>query len=176
MKIAKHATSIMATLLAAVALLGCKQVNDDRIPAYPVRMEFNQQVWELYGVHTYGEYGIFDHSTNIPAGYYNFDPDAYTGYGGVLLVSGYNFETGDYNSPLAYDRACPYEADRNNALLSFDSETLEAYCPNCGSRYDVCEGAGSPVSGPAVERNYGLRRYRVIDRSGGGYMVTNTNN
>lgn len=169
----KRTIIFIVAILASLPFIGCKQINDDRIPSYPVRMEFNQQVWELYGVHTYGEYRIFDHYTNTPTGYYNFDPDAYTGYGGVLLVSGYDFESGNYNSPLAYDRACPYEANRNTALLSFDTETLEAYCPNCGSRYDVCEGAGTPVEGPAVERSYGLRRYHVIARSGGGYMVTN---
>lgn len=164
---------LFVILFASLLLAGCKQVNDERIPIYPVRMEFNMQVWELFGVHTYGEYRIFDHSMGIPSGYYNFDPDAYTGYGGVLLVSGYNFETGDYNMPLAYDRACPYEANRNIGLLQFDADKMDAYCPNCHSRYDVCEGAGIPTSGPAVERNYALRRYRVNSLSSGGYIVSN---
>ncbi len=161
-------TCATLTILASA----CQQVNDDRIPAYPVRMEFNQQVWELYGVHTYGQHRFFDHFTYTPSGYFNFDPDALTGYGGILLVSGYDFEIGEYNSPIAYDSACPYESKRD-VTLSFDSETFEAYCPNCKSRYDVCEGAGIPVAGPAVERNYALRRYSVRPRNTGGYIITN---
>lgn len=166
---------VFILLLAVLMLAGCKQVNDDRVPSYPVRMQFNAQVWELYGVHTYGEHRFFDHLANppIPSGFYNYDPDAYTGYGGILLVSGYDFSVGDYNYPLAYDRACPVESNRDEALLQFDSETFEAYCPNCGSRFNVCEGAGSPVSGPASEQNYALRRYRVNSRQGGGYIVVN---
>ena len=118
-------TRIVFIALLAIVAVGCKQANDDRVPAFPVRMEFNQQVWGIYGVHTYGEHRIFDRSRGLPSGYYNYDPDALTGLGGVLLVSGYNFETGDYNMPLAYDLACPVEADRNKGLLSFDEETLE---------------------------------------------------
>ena len=163
----------LLTITLAITLVACKQVNDERVPSYPVRMEFNPTVWELYGVHTYGEYRIFDHYTNTPAGYFNYDPDAYTGYGGILLVSGYNFETGDYNSPIAYDRACPYENNRDAALLQFDEDTFEAFCPNCNSRFDVCEGAGVPVSCPAAERNFALRRYTVSPRSGGGYIISN---
>lgn len=166
-------TRIVFIALLAIVAVGCKQANDERVPAFPVRMEFNQQVWGIYGVHTYGEHRIFDRSRGLPSGYYNYDPDALTGWGGVLLVSGYNFETGDYNMPLAYDLACPVEADRNKGLLSFDEEMLEAYCPNCESRFDVCEGAGIPTAGPAAQSGYSLRRYRVIEMSSGGYMVTN---
>lgn len=161
---------ILATM--AAIQISCKQTNDDRIPAYPVRMEFNTQVWELYGVHTYGEHRIFDRSRGLPPGYYNYDGDALTGWGGVMLVSGYNFESGDYNMPMAYDLACPVEADRKK-LLSFDNEKLDAYCPNCGSRYDVCEGAGTPTADPAAQSNYSLRRYNVTAMSSGGYIVTN---
>ena len=57
----------------AAIQISCKQTNDDRIPAYPVRMEFNTQVWELYGVHTYGEHRIFDRTRGLPSGYYNYD-------------------------------------------------------------------------------------------------------
>ena len=152
-------TRIVFIALLAIVAVGCKQANDDRVPAFPVRMEFNQQVWGIYGVHTYGEHCIFDRSRGLPSGYYNYDPDALTGWGGVLLVSGYNFETGDYNMP--------------KGLLSFDGETLEAYCPNCKSHFDVCEGAGTPTAGPAAQSGYSLRRYRVIEMSSGGYMVTN---
>ena len=153
-------TRIVLIALLAIVAVGCKQANDDRVPAFPVRMEFNQQVWGIYGVHTYGEHRIFDRSRGLPSGYYNYDPDALTGWGGD-------------NMPLAYDLACPVEADRNKGLLSFDGETLEAYCPNCKSHFDVCEGAGTPTEGPAAQSGYSLRRYRVIEMSSGGYMVTN---
>ncbi len=159
--------------MAAVLLLaGCNKLNDSRIPSYPVRIEFNSQVWLLYGVQAIGDYRIFDRSSNIPSGFFNYDPDAYTGYGGVLLVSGYNFESNDY-TPLAYDRACPYEVNRNTGLLQYDVDNNEAYCSNCGSRFDVIMGAGTPLSGPAAEHNYGLRRYTVRSLSSGGYIITN---
>ena len=74
------------------------------------------------------------------------------------------------NGPIAYDRACPVEVDRD-VVLYFDSDNFEAYCPKCGSRFNVCDAGGVPVSGEAVDRKYGLQQFRVI-ATNGGYVIT----
>lgn len=74
------------------------------------------------------------------------------------------------NGPTAYDRCCPVEVDKD-IVLSFDSKTFEAYCPTCGSRFNVCEADGVPLSGPALSNHYGLQRFVVV-ASNGGYIIT----
>ena len=40
-----------------------------------------------------------------------------------------------------------------------------------GSRFNVCDAGGVPVSGEAVDRKYGLQQFRVI-ATNGGYVIT----
>ena len=70
------------------------------------------------------------------------------------------------NGPLAYDRACPNEA-KQNVVLNIDKENFEAVCPKCGSRFNVCEAYGAPLSGPALENQYGMRRIGMTPANGG---------
>lgn len=72
------------------------------------------------------------------------------GYGGLLIVRSLIEE-----QFYAYDLACPYEAPRH-ALLELGD--LDAYCPSCGSHYEVLYGSGAPSLG--ISRSP-LRRYRV---------------
>ncbi len=157
-------------LIAAMLILfpSCESINDERIPPVAVNFEIsNQGLWDIYGVHGYGQYRTFIKQERVPS---NFPYTAltYTGFGGVLLISGRSGD--DYNSPLAYDLACPVEA-RNDVRLSIDPQSFEAYCPKCRSRFDVCENNGMPISGEASKRNYGLQRYRVLPSSLGGYTI-----
>lgn len=155
--------------ILCIVLSSCdKEVNDERIPPVSVNIELNNQgLWDTYGVHGYGQYRIFIKVDKIPADF-PYTAMSYTGFGGVLLISGY--ANGDYNSPLAYDLACPVEA-KQTTRVGIDSDTFEAVCPVCGSHYDVCEGEGRPVSGRALELNYGMQRYRVVASSLGGYTI-----
>ncbi len=165
----KHVIPAILSILTALSIVSCeKSINDERIPPVSVNIELNNQgLWDTYGVHGYGQHRYFIKVDQIPE---NFPYTAltYTGFGGVLLISGY--ADGDYNVPLAYDLSCPVES-KQTVRIQIDSESYEAVCPECRSRYDVCEGNGRPVSGRAVDLNFGLQRYRVIPASLGGYTI-----
>ncbi len=142
---------------------GCSEINDDRIPVAPVNIDLaNQGYWDSFGVHGLGQYRYFILQQQ-PSGF-PWNANTYTGFGGVLLVtdiSGY---------PLAYDLSCPVECKQTVRIL-YDTENLNTYCPKCGSVYDVNELYGSPVSGPAHSKKYGLRRYHVVPATLGGYTI-----
>lgn len=150
--------------LAGLASPSCETVETNRVPAFNVYLDLTTQgIWDVFGVHGYGDYRYFSRESRIPANFAYTERSA-TGYGGVLLIYG-------INGPMAYDRACPVEVDKN-AVLRIDSDNLEAYCPTCGSRYNVLEADGAPVAGTALERRYGLQRLSVSASSMGGYLVT----
>lgn len=149
--------------VAIVATAACSSVDSYRIPAHSVFIDLsNAGLWNTYGVPGYGECRMFSKDKRIPATF-PYTERTSTGFGGIMLVYG-------INGPTAYDRCCPVEVDKD-IVLSFDSETFEAYCPTCGSRFNVCEADGVPLSGPALSNHYGLQRFVVV-ASNGGYIIT----
>lgn len=161
--------AVITAIVVIAALGSCESVDDERIPPVAVRVELdNQGLWDTYGVHGYGDYKYFIREEKIPSNY-TYTDLTMTGFGGVLLICGNS--GGDYNSPLAYDLACPVEA-KYNVRLQIDKSTFEAYCPKCGSRFDVCENYGLPISGDAKSRNFGMKQYRVTPAQLGGYVIT----
>lgn len=162
MKLKTLVTNLLAGCLVG-CFSACETVDNDRIPAMPVNIDLgNPGLWNTYGVSGYGQYRYFNREKHVPANF-NYTASTYTGYGGVLLLDG-------INGPMAYDAACPYEVSKD-AVVSIDSDNLEAVCSKCGSRFNVFDAAGAPVSGPALERRYGMLQLRVI-ASGMGYIVT----
>lgn len=152
-----------------IGLSSCESIDDERIPPVAVRLELNNQgMWDTYGVHGYGDYKYFIREEKKPANF-TYTDLTMTGFGGILLICGSN--NGDYNSPLAYDLACPVEA-KFNVRLQIDRSNFEAYCKKCGSRYDVCEGNGRPISGEALNRQFGMKQYHVFPAQMGGYIIT----
>lgn len=167
MRFGKCVVYCLATVIA-VCLCGCEKIDSNRIPACSVNLPLdNQALWDTYGVHGYGQSRRFVREIHEP-GNFPYNALTYTGFGGILLISG--LEGQDYNTPLAYDLACPVEV-KSDVRVYIDSETFEAVCPECGSRYDVCEGRGRPVSGEAHQRNFGMEMYRVVPATYGGYTV-----
>lgn len=165
----------LTTLLALPALLlllvGCgNTVDSERIPYAPVHVDLaSQGLWDVYGVHGYGQYNTFVRSgssaTSQPPNFSYTDLSA-TGFGGLLLVA--NLE----NEPLVYDLACPVER-KQTVRVSYDRDTQLATCPECGSQYNVCEHYGSPISGLAFQHKWGLTRYYARRSSLGGYILAN---
>ena len=156
-------------IFAFITLTSCESINDERIPPVSVHLKLdNQGLWDTYGVHGYGDYRYFIREEKKPSNFTYTDVTT-TGFGGILLICGYS--NGNYNSPLAYDLACPVEA-KYNVRLQIDKSTFEAYCSKCGSRYDVCEGNGRPTSGEAASRNFGMKQYHVYPAQLGGYIVS----
>ena len=153
--------TLLLTVMSAVS--SCESVDSQRIPALNVNIDLsNAGLWTTYGVSGYGMCRMFDREQHIPENF-TYTERTYTGYGGVMLVYG-------INGPVAYDRACPVEVSRK-AVLYFDSSTLEAFCKQCGSRFNVCEADGVPIKGKALEEHYGLQRLSVVP-AGGGYLIT----
>lgn len=162
-------------LLWTVALMLCccdSPLEKNRIPAFNVQINLgNPGMWNVYGVHGYGQAQYFIRQTGSPAGF-PYTETTYTGFGGVLLIQGMNpFEAGEVTA-LAYDLACPVEC-QESIRVAVDPETLEAVCPVCGSHYDVTMGGGAPLSGPALtgQVKYGLQAYKAWPQ-GGGFVIT----
>lgn len=166
---------IVLTAVCAAAW-GCTAVDDTVIPSMPVQIVFSDAgMWNTYGVSGFGDYRYFIRygSERQPSGF-PFTGTTYTGYGGVLLISGIDAFTNDAGVPLAYDLSCPIERSQT-IRVAIDPESGEAVCPDCHSHYDVLMRGGAPLSGPAAtgKRKYGLRRYQCIPQYSGGYVVTN---
>ena len=156
---------LLLVFFIAILFTSCEQISDDRIPPVSVNIEFsNVGMWNTYGVVGATDFRYFVKSEFKPSGY-PYTGLTYTGFGGVLLVSDI------MGTPLAYDMACPYEA-KSNVRISVDKEKLQAVCPKCGSRFDIFDNPGYPISGPAAEKRYGLQRYRVFGPNEyGGYVI-----
>lgn len=165
--------SALATLLLALA--SCDTLVDDRIPAMPVNINLGGHgMWNTYGVSGYGQYNrfILYSNTRLPSGF-PYTETSRTGFGGVLLISCVDPFSGDMG-PMAYDLACPVER-KQTVRVEVDPENYEAFCPECGSRYNITERGGSPISGPALTSKYQLKRYNCIPAGDGmgGYIITN---
>ena len=152
---------LCAITLLSVLFSSCKTIDDDRIPPVAVNIVFTTDgVWDRYGVSGAKTHRNFIRTSNIkePSDF-PFTANTFTGYGGVLLV-------GDmFGEAVAYDLACPYEV-KPDVRIVVDNDAADAYCPVCGSTYDIFMGNGHPTSGPAADRGYGLTRYRVYKGDG----------
>lgn len=154
-------------------VVGCRGVDDDRIPAMPVSINLSDAgLWNRYGVSGFGVKRYFVPKLGEPVGFF-YTATTYTGYGGVLLIGGMDPFTTETNVPLAYDLSCPVECSPN-VRVKVDETTFAAVCPECGSKYDVTMQGGAPIAGPASEgkHRYGLRRYTCNPTGSGGYMIS----
>ncbi len=168
---------LMALTLSLAALLplgGCNDVDTQRIPLATVRINFaTVGDWNLYGVA-----GATSTRRFIRPAKGNSEPIGFpytalsaTGFGGVLLVAPYIYSGNPLDGTLtAFDLACPVE-QRADIRIEVDHVHNNARCPVCGSTYDIFNGNGMPLSGPAAEDRYGLRRYRVGPGTTGLYLV-----
>ncbi len=76
------------------------------------------------------------------------------GYGGILVYHGTEGGTDKF---FAYDLACPVEVKSDVRVVV--ENTLFAKCPVCGSVFEIYSGFGNPTSGPALQKNFSLRKY-----------------
>lgn len=167
------AKSIALWICLMSFLTGCNSLDMDRIPAVAVNINLDDPgVWNTYGVAGFGQYRMFIRDTREPRGFPYLET-TYTGYGGILLISGMDPYTSEPNVPLAYDLACPVEC-QPGVRVFIDDSNLDAVCPVCGSHYDVVMAGGAPVAGPAMTGNvkYALQSYRCLPARFGGYIIT----
>lgn len=144
------------SLLILFCALSCTQTEHSYFPSYPVYLELDLtfEDKDLNGVMAYKEY-ILGKTSGL------FGSRDRTGLGGVLVyhsVDGYH----------AYDLACPNETQAS-VRVEMDDDAIYAVCPKCGSKYNVFEGYGSLVEGPATR---GLKQYQTA-LSGTKLYVTN---
>lgn len=167
----RHFLRAFISALLTLTLCSCHQLNDERIPSYAVNIDLsNPGLWNSWGVAGFGDYNYFIINLRWPIGF-TYTYNSATGYGGVLLISGFNPATGDVG-PLAYDMSCPVERLPDvRVYIDPESETWEAECEECHSRYDVTGGLGAPVSGPALSMKYALTPYFCYPVNG-GYVIT----
>ncbi|MCM1029768.1 MAG: hypothetical protein NC342_09230 [Pseudoflavonifractor sp.] len=167
--------SLLLFLLLLIPMGGCNDVDSQRIPLMNVRVSFpTVGDWNIYGVSGAGFTQRFIRPAkglSEPIGF-PYTALSATGFGGVLLVGTFNY-SGDPRAGglAAFDLACPVE-ERANVRIEVDHQHGNARCPVCGSTYDIFSGNGMPLSGPAAEDKYGLRRYRITSPlNSGEYIV-----
>lgn len=165
MKSIDKITATLMLLLLGVAT-SCTDVDSERIPSRTVRIDISlaQQSNPDWWVNAPAEYVCYlypDFPYDFP-----YTISSETGYGGVLLVCGYE------NIRYAYDLACPVEVDPS-VIIYVDDDNL-GHCKTCGSTYDVFWGSGAPNSGVAAEKKYSLRKYYIsYSSSDQSYMILN---
>ncbi len=153
----------VAYIMAALSL-SCHELDDDRVPSYPVSVVFTSVAqWNVYGVAGAMDSRRFILKERIPKDF-PYTALSQTGYGGVLLVCDVT------GQPKAFDLSCPVEA-KPDVRVHIDHEKNVAVCDKCGSTYDVFSLEGHPLSGPASRQGFGLRRYKVGPGRGSDYMV-----
>jgi Rieske Fe-S protein len=97
---------------------------------------------------------------NTIGGYYKSNG----GYAGIIVIN----DGTDVSQPfLAFDATCTYELSPSSSVETDGSGI--ATCPNCGSKYMLLGGYGSPIKGPATQS---LKQYHVY-LSGGRITVKN---
>ena len=109
-----------------------------------------------------------DHALRNPLTYKIFmendrrTPTDRMGFGGLLIVSGFD------NEIFAFDLACPFE--RNPNIRVVPNSNGEAVCSSCGSVFITSFGLGTVRSGVARAP---LQRYRVYRQESGVFLVRN---
>ena len=142
-------------LMGILVLCACTGTEKNYFPSYRVNLELDltfedKALNEQMAYKTY----ILGQTSGLGA-------SEMTGFGGVLVYHG-------LNGIVAFDLACPYEQKRS-IRIEVDSTKLNAVCPECGSVFNIWEGTGTYISGPATR---GLKVYPTY-RNGNKITVVN---
>lgn len=145
----------MKRLLVCLAVLlltiSCGEKEEPRIPYRPVNLELHlaDRDKALVGLNTHKLYTAKVSATDK------------LGYGGVLV---YHTVFDDF---VAYDLACPYEANASTRVAVDEEEDLYVVCPACGSKYELTTGRPEPGS----VSTYRLQPYNVYRQSASNLIV-----
>ena len=131
--------------LLTLQFVACDDTYISSIPDFPVYLELNMAA----------KYATFKNSTNKSFSFIrgitpNIPETNYTGYGGILVYTGFD---GSY---YAFDLSCPYEHKQTTRIKPNDLG--QAVCDSCGTVFNIGYGNGDPSSGVAKET---LRRYKT---------------
>lgn len=135
------------------------------IPPMPVYINLSgASMWATFGAYYPLDTRYFNVEQGVPSGF-PYTANSFTGFGGVLLVHN------AMGQVCAYDASCPYE-HRKDVVLRVDHNDFQAVCPSCGSRFEIINGNGVPMSDKALELGFALKSYKVTP-SDKGYIITN---
>ncbi len=162
-KALKAAVAAVVPGALSLASVSCHHVDNKRLTGAVANLLFRTQAeWVTYGPTGAGDWRVFNRPDRIPADF-PYIASSMTGLGGLLVCTTY---IGD---EIAYDMACPVECRRD--ITVFINENGLAECIKCHSTYEVFSLPGSPVSGEAAEKGYGLQIYHVGPGRNGEYRV-----
>ena len=127
--------SFIILLVMLFALAGCSKNEDQQnpIPSVPVNFSINPNSTEYIEL-------------NTVSGWVNLTG----GYRGIIVYRK------AINEFMAYERACPYDWQNNNARVNVDNSGLIVECPVCKSQFIITDG--SPFQGPSP---YPLKQYQT---------------
>lgn len=133
-------------LFFLISLVSCENKYKSPIPDVPVEIGLNMLSYDPTFGSVINDTLIFTYPRQFPP--------FRVGYGGVLIVVGYddNLSTRYF----AYDLACPYEVDPN--VRVYPNEEGYAVCRKCGSEFFITDGWGRVSKGPS---KFPLKRYQT---------------
>ncbi len=80
------------------------------------------------------------------------------GFSGLLVVCSAVPITSSIYELYVYDLCCRHENKREIRIVP-EEDGMHAKCPSCGSTYNIINGVGNVVSGPAKNN---LQKYRAV--------------
>lgn len=172
MKLIQFFAAVTLGLAAVAGLTSCEK-EEVRTPPADVFIGFPTiDQWRIYGGIEGALYTTyFNRGERVPSNF-PWTARTNTGYGGILLVGTTNeLDPQDVGvHPEAYDASCPVENDPK-VRIAVDMEHIDAYCPKCGSRFDIFANYGAATKGPARDNHYKLRRYLISSIQPGFYRL-----
>ncbi len=146
-------TKLIRTFLCTI-LLSCVSCNLNYvspIPDFPVYIRIDTQTEYVKFWQSPGAYLTFPNDGKPTTSY-----QRYRGFGGILVVCDYGFNSSGSHDYYAFDMACPNEVNKD-VLIEVDG--MWAKCPECGTKYLLYNGlCGIPDTEGAV---HPLKRYET---------------
>jgi len=135
--------------LVVLLAMSCNKVNVSNVPYARVYLELDltYKDKDLVGLYNFKEITSTDGQ--------NYGTQL--GYSGVLVVCSVD-SNGNFVY-YAYDLCCPYEAKKNITVKA--DNTGQAKCPECGTKYNIAYGSGTPSDGPS---EFALTRFDVTQQ------------
>ena len=136
--------------LVVLLVMSCNKVNVSNVPYAPVYLELDLQFKDTDLV---GSLNFKEITSEAGQNY-----GTRLGYSGVLVVNGFSATTGG-TQYYAYDLCCPHEGKKDIRVKA--DNTGWAQCPECGTKYEIAYGSGTPSDGPS---EFALTKFNVTQR------------
>ncbi len=150
---------IAALLILGLASCQKKELENTNIPSAPVSFVLDVSLSGVDNALRYENVGsskVYDtrHPATMSSGHGMY------GFSGVVVTRAMD------NKLYAFDVCCPYEVQKDNALVL---DGFFVKCNKCGSSFEIGNGSGRVNKGPAEQP---LKRYNVYEAPSGLCTVT----